>query len=327
MAVLPGELFGYYRWGDTMDPVGPALSERAAAHPRDRALRRPPLEPVPGGRGRPRAAGPARAGPARAAAAAHGRGQRARAGRRPAGAKRRARPRASRAGSARRSRWLRRPAQATDRACAWSRRAGGEGPTRASLAAPLPDCGRRPTPCACSLQSGVTVLDGDAHGIAALAAHGALPAGALRYAGDLAPASCATRSSAAAARAHRLEPAPGRELRPPAASLRPDARPRGRHLARLADVRAVRPGVERPAHARALQRASRDRVADPGRAGDLPGAPAVRRRRRRPLHVLARRQEPRGGPALDRAALPPPARARGRSGCSRTRTPAGSPRR
>ena len=28
VAVLPGELFGYYRWGDTMDPVGPALSER-----------------------------------------------------------------------------------------------------------------------------------------------------------------------------------------------------------------------------------------------------------------------------------------------------------
>ena len=28
VAVLPGELFGYYRWGDTMDPVGPALSKR-----------------------------------------------------------------------------------------------------------------------------------------------------------------------------------------------------------------------------------------------------------------------------------------------------------
>jgi len=36
--------------------------------------------------------------------------------------------------------------------------------------------------------AGMTVLDGDAHGIAALAAHGALPAGALRYAGDLSPA-------------------------------------------------------------------------------------------------------------------------------------------
>ena len=28
LAVLPGELFGHYRWGDTMDPIGPALSER-----------------------------------------------------------------------------------------------------------------------------------------------------------------------------------------------------------------------------------------------------------------------------------------------------------
>ena len=28
LAVLPGELFGHYSWGDTMDPIGPALSER-----------------------------------------------------------------------------------------------------------------------------------------------------------------------------------------------------------------------------------------------------------------------------------------------------------
>jgi hypothetical protein len=33
--------------------------------------------------------------------------------------------------------------------------------------------------------SGTTIIDGDAHGIAALAAHGRLPAAALRYAGDL----------------------------------------------------------------------------------------------------------------------------------------------
>jgi hypothetical protein len=36
--------------------------------------------------------------------------------------------------------------------------------------------------------AGTTVLEGDAHGVAALAAHGRLPAGALRYAGDLDPA-------------------------------------------------------------------------------------------------------------------------------------------
>ena len=43
VAVLPGELFGYYRWGDTMDPIGPA-ARPAAADPRDRAPRRPPLD-------------------------------------------------------------------------------------------------------------------------------------------------------------------------------------------------------------------------------------------------------------------------------------------
>ena len=65
--VLPGELFGYYRWGDTMDPVRPGDRPGPGGDPGDRPLRRAALEPAPGGGRRPGAAGPpgARAAPAR----------------------------------------------------------------------------------------------------------------------------------------------------------------------------------------------------------------------------------------------------------------------
>ena len=68
--------------------------------------------------------------------------------------------------------------------------------------------------------------------------------------------------------------------------------------------------VERPAHARALQRPARARIADPAGPGDLPRAPRLRGGGRRPRHLVARGQEPRRRPALDRAALPRPLRAR-----------------
>ena len=189
VAVLPGELFGYYRWGDTMDPIGPALSKRPLlireivpyADRRssqfqevvDDLVQQDRLVPGQLPRllrlmGAGSVLVPADGRPERSGALDPARVERALRG----------------------EPWWRRPAQAYGGRYRGSARRDGWGgeALRTSRCAPLPvrgsgGCGARCTRC-----RRTTMLEGDAHGIAALAAHGRLPAGALRYAGDLDPA-------------------------------------------------------------------------------------------------------------------------------------------
>jgi hypothetical protein len=186
VAVLPGELFGYYRWGDTMDPIGPSLSKRPLlvreivpyADRRssqlqevvDDLVQQDRLVPgqlprmlrllgvgavlVPAD-GRPERSGalePARAEPALAqqlplGQPAHRYGRKV-------------------------------PSTPAD---GWGG-ASFEFPSLRSFPIAGAADAVRVHP-----RSGATILDGDAHGIAALAAHRQLPSGALRYAGDLDP--------------------------------------------------------------------------------------------------------------------------------------------
>jgi arabinofuranan 3-O-arabinosyltransferase len=184
VAVLPGELFGYYRWGDTMDPIGPALARRPLlireivpyADRRSSQLQEVADDLVqqdrllPGQLGRLlRLMGaetvlvPADGRPERSGALEPARAERALS----------------------EEPWLRHPAQSYGARVRATPAHGWGGSTLS-----LPSVRRYELPGAGSAVrvhplSGVTVLDGDAHGVAALAAHGALPAGALRYAGDL----------------------------------------------------------------------------------------------------------------------------------------------
>ena len=187
VAVLPGELFGYYRWGDTMDPIGPALSERPLlvreivpyADRRssqfqevvDDLVQQDRL--VPGQLERLlRLSGagtvlvPADGRPERSGALDPARAERA----------------LSEEPRLRRPEQSYGPRQRVVPARGW---AGDPLELPALRRYRIADAADavRVHPAA-----GMTVLDGDAHGIAALAAHGALPAGALRYAGDLSPA-------------------------------------------------------------------------------------------------------------------------------------------
>jgi arabinofuranan 3-O-arabinosyltransferase len=187
VAVLPGELFGYYRWGDTMDPVGPALSKgpllvREIVPYADRRssqfqevvddlvqqdrLVPGQLERLLRVTGAGSVLVPADGRPERSGALDPARAERALSGE----------PR------------LRRPEESYGpRQHAVPARGWGGSPLE------LPSVRRYGVAGAADAvrvhpASGVTVLDGDADGIAELAAHDALPAGALRYAGDLAPA-------------------------------------------------------------------------------------------------------------------------------------------
>ena len=187
VAVLPGELFGYYRWGDTMDPIGPALARRPLlireivpyADRRSSQLQEVADDLVqqdrlvPGQLGRLlklMGAGtvlvPADGRPERSGALEPARAERALS----------------------EEPWLGAPAGSYGaRLRATPAHGWGGG------ALSLPSVRRYELPGAGSAVrahplSGVTVLDGDAHGVASLAAHGALPAGAFRYAGDLSPA-------------------------------------------------------------------------------------------------------------------------------------------
>jgi len=187
VAVVPGELFGYYRWGDTMDPVGPALSKRPLlvreivpyADRRssqfqevvDDLVQQDRLVPGQLERllrltGAGNVLVPADGRPERSGALDPARAERALS----------QEPR------------LRSPQESYGpRLGAVPSRGWGGDPLE------LPALRRyRIAGAADAVRvhpaSGVTVLDGDAHGIAAMAAHGALPAGALRYAGDLGPA-------------------------------------------------------------------------------------------------------------------------------------------
>ena len=73
--VIPGQLYAFYRWGGTVDPVLPGADAPAGGGPFRAALRRPARRRPPVDQRRPDlpAAGAAR--PARAAALAHGRGR------------------------------------------------------------------------------------------------------------------------------------------------------------------------------------------------------------------------------------------------------------
>ena len=99
--VLPGEMFGWYRWGGTMDPVGPGLAPRAAGGPRARPLRGSAVGLPSDRHRRPGAAGPPGARPARSAAEPHRSAPGAGAPRRCAPAQRGARPGSHRAGAGR----------------------------------------------------------------------------------------------------------------------------------------------------------------------------------------------------------------------------------
>ena len=186
VAVLPGELFGYYRWGDTMDPIGPALSERPLLIreivpyadrrssqfqevaddlvQQDRLLPGQ-LERMLSLMGAGTVLVPADGRPERSGALDPARAERALS----------------------REPWAEEPARAYgSRVELTPARGWGGRPLE------LPELRRFPIAGADAAvrahpASGVTVLDGDAHGIAALAAHRALPEGALRYAGDLDP--------------------------------------------------------------------------------------------------------------------------------------------
>lgn len=187
VAVLPGELFGYYRWGDTMDPIGPALSERPLlireivpyAERRSSQLQEVvddlvqqdrlvpgQLERLLGLLGAGTVLVPADGRPERSGALEPARAERALA----------------------QEPWLRRPARSYGPRLA-SRPADGWGGEALELPALRSfRIGGAADAVRVHPLSGTTVLDGDAHGIAALAAHGRLPSGALRYAGDLGPA-------------------------------------------------------------------------------------------------------------------------------------------
>ena len=184
VAVLPGELFGYYRWGDTMDPIGPALSKRPLlireivpyADRRSSQLQEVMDDLVQQDRLVPgqlprllrlMGAGsvlvPADGRPERSGALEPARVEHA----------------------LRDEPWLRRPAESYGGRVP-ARPADGWGGEEYALPAVrrFQLAGAEGAVRVHSL-SGTTVLDGDAHGIAALAAHGRLPTGALRYAGDL----------------------------------------------------------------------------------------------------------------------------------------------
>jgi len=184
VAVLPGELFGHYRWGDTMDPIGPALSKRPLlireivpyADRRSSQLQEVVDDLVQQDRLVPgQLARLLRLmGAGSVLVPADGRAERS-------GALEPARVEHA----LRDEPWWRRPAQSY----------GGRVPARPAdgwggEAYELPAVRRFQVDGAEGAVrvhpvSGTTILDGDAHGIAALAAHGRLPAGALRYAGDL----------------------------------------------------------------------------------------------------------------------------------------------
>ncbi|HEV7844661.1 MAG TPA: alpha-(1-_3)-arabinofuranosyltransferase family protein [Thermoleophilaceae bacterium] len=187
VAVLPGELFGYYRWGDTMDPIGPALSRRPLLvreivpyadrrssqfqEVADDLVQQDRLVPGQLERllrlmGASTVLVPTDGRPERSGALDPARAERALAG----------------------EPWLHEPAGSYGRRLPLTPARGWGGRTVA-----LPELRRFRIDGAESAVrahplGGVTVLDGDAHGIAALAAQRALPAGALRYAGDLSPA-------------------------------------------------------------------------------------------------------------------------------------------
>jgi arabinofuranan 3-O-arabinosyltransferase len=187
VAVVPGELFGYYRWGDTMDPVGPALSRRPLlireivpyADRRSSQLQEVADDLVQQDRLVP---GQLERllrlmGAGTVLVPADGRVERS-------GALDPAR--AERALST--EEWLRHPAGSYGGRLAVTPVRGWGGsslslPALRRFAIPRADSAVRVHPLGAT-----TVIDGDAHGLAALAAHGELPSGALHYAGDLSPA-------------------------------------------------------------------------------------------------------------------------------------------
>ena len=208
----PGQIFAYYDWGGTVDPILPALDRPPGGGPlRDALLRpargRPALDRGPAG-----AAAAARARAAAAAAAADGRrrgdhGQRRRHPRSGAMRSGGGRPRARRAGA--------RPpvAHATARARSMPPAARGPRPGRR-----LPQVRRYDIPAgrghgARRARGPATIVDGSADGLADMAAFGALPAERRRSSTRATSRRAELRRQAAPrrrGRRHRLQPAPAR---------------------------------------------------------------------------------------------------------------------
>ena len=252
LMVLPGELFGSYRWGSTYTSVAPALTKREVLIREIERHAEPACRPAPGRGGRARPAGAPGARPARPAAAAHGRragdpGRRRQApaqrgagpggaaaqpagpGRLPAarrpptgcGARSRPRPAGAAAGDGARPAPLRRAARRRPRDRARSTPPAG------------PPCSRAtPTAWPTSPPCGSLGVDRALFYAGSLNAGPGRPAGARRRRAVL----------------HRLQPAPPGHLQPPDRGHRPDAdrqRAAGRGLAQLRPVPGygARPGA------------------------------------------------------------------------------------
>ena len=92
IAIMPGQLFSWYRWGETVVSVAPEPDQAPGPDSPGHAVRGPALQPAADRGGRPRPAGPPRAGPAAAPARADGGRPAGRAHGRRQGPERRARP-------------------------------------------------------------------------------------------------------------------------------------------------------------------------------------------------------------------------------------------
>ena len=289
--ILPGQLYAFYDWGATVDPILPALAER----PVTSKTAVPVLRPARGrralDRGRRDPAGALRARPARGAArlarsgdGGHGHRRRPRAQRRRAADGGRTRAVAGGAAASR--------TRSTGRSALYepalgvAHRAGA-----AAAGAPLRHRRARAS-SGWSRARGRALVDGSAEGVAALAAFGLLDRGEpLEYAGDL---DAGELGEAVARRGrdrdHRLEPAPDRVALAPAPDLGPHARGRRGHpggRARSSSRSATRAPTSRPSPS--LTRRGVAALAVRVRLPAVPRAPAVRRIRRRPGDVVGGR--------------------------------------
>ena len=175
--VLPGQLYAYYDWGGTIDPILPVLDRQARRDPQRRRLRRPARHRPAVDRRRARPAAPRAARPARPAA---GPARRAHGARR-----RRRRPHPQRRGARRRGGRRARPARPPD--AAWgapSRRPRAAGNARRPRRLPQVRAWDRPGRARARARrarpSRDVVVDGSAEGLAALRAGRALRRRRLR---------------------------------------------------------------------------------------------------------------------------------------------------
>ncbi len=308
--LLPGELFGFYRWGRDGQlgrrprcRSGPLLVREVVpyADPHAAELQNSVDDLIQQGRLVP--------GQLVAAAPADGRGPGGRGLGLAAGAERRARPGAAR-GGARGTAGL--PAAGGElrrRAHLRRRRPGAAGGGAAARPRALRHPrGAHPGSSGCIPQSNPVVLDGDAQGVAELAADGGLvpQQGALlrRRPRPLDPGG--PHAQRCGAGVHGLEQAPGGGCRSPAREPGADPRRRRSDPARLAEPRPVRLARQLSPDRRAVQRLE----LPPQPGGPLvraaARAPPVRRPRRPARHLLDRHAVLAACPPLHRAGVQPP---------------------